>query len=143
MQKSKLGISVGLLCAILYLSYLFNSTIISLAIIAYILIVEENIWLKKSAVKSLVVYIGIAVVLPFVISIIPELFELVDDLLNIFDVYLTNYDFYDVIMKIFSFLGNVVYFCRTLLFIALGALSLKQATIKLPVVDDLINKYMD
>lgn len=143
MQKSKLGISVGLLCAILYFSYLFNTMIIPLAIIAYILIVEENIWLKKSAVKSLVVYVVISVVLPFVISIIPELLDIVDNLLNVFDVYLRNYQFFNVVYNIFDFFTSIVYFVRTIVFILLGALALKQSTIKLPFVDDFINKYMD
>ncbi|MBQ2864952.1 MAG: hypothetical protein IJE90_00355 [Clostridia bacterium] len=143
MQKSKLGISVGLLCAILYFTYLFNTSIIPLAVIAYILIVEENIWLKKSAVKSLVVYVAVAIVLPFVIDLIPDILNIVDDLLNVFDIYLRNYQFFNVIFSIFSFLLNLVNLVKNVIFIMLGVLALKQSTIKLPVVDDFINKYMD
>ncbi|MBR4304669.1 MAG: hypothetical protein IKT81_05000, partial [Clostridia bacterium] len=103
MQKSKLGISVGLLCAALYFSYLFGNILIPVAIIAYILIVEENIWLKKSAVKSLVIYAVLSIVLPYVISLIPDILDVVDSLLNVFNVYLRNTRVFNIIYHIFEF----------------------------------------
>ena len=143
MQKSKLGISVGLLCAALYFSYLFGNILIPIAIIAYILIVEENIWLKKSAVKSLVVYAVLSIVLPFIISLIPDILDVIDSFLNVFDVYLRNYQVFNIIYRIFEFLNNILYIVRRFAYIILGILALKQSTIKLPVVDNFINKYMD
>ena len=137
MQKSKLGISVGLLCAALYFSYLFGNILIPVAIIAYILIVEENIWLKKSAVKSLVIYAVLSIVLPYVISLIPDI------LVNVFNVYLRNTRVFNIIYHIFEFFGNILYIVRRFAYIILGVLALKQSTIKLPVVDNFINKYMD
>ena len=143
MQKSKLGISVGLLCAALYFSYLFGNILIPVAIVAYILIVEENIWLKKSAVKSLVIYAVLSIVLPYVINLIPDVLDVVDSLLNVFNVYLRNTQVFNIIYNIFDFFNNILYIVRRFAYIILGVLSLKQATIKLPVVDNFINKYMD
>ena len=143
MQKSKLGISVGLLCAALYFSYLFGNILIPVAIVAYILIVEENIWLKKSAVKSLVIYAVLSIVLPYVINLIPDVLDVVDSLLNVFNVYLRNTQVFNIIYNIFDFFNNILYIVRRFAYIILGVLALKQATIKLPVVDNFINKYMD
>jgi len=147
MQKSKLGISVGLLCAILYLSYILGgtfATVTSLAILAYILICEENIWLKKSAVKSLFVFLTVGIIIPFVLSLIPQFFNVLDDLLQIFDVYIyQEAEFFNVVNQIFSFLISLVGYVENILYVGLALLALKQSTLKLPVIDDLVNKFMD
>lgn len=53
MQKTKLGISVGLLGAIIYFTSLFGSSyLIAILLCGYILLVEDNPWLRKTSVKS-------------------------------------------------------------------------------------------
>ena len=52
MQKTRLGISVGMLGATIYLSGLFGGYVAILLLAGYSLLFEENIWLKKSAVKA-------------------------------------------------------------------------------------------
>ena len=51
-MKTKLGISVGILAAATYLAALIGITPL-LLVAGYILIVEENDFLKKTAVKAL------------------------------------------------------------------------------------------
>ena len=61
MQKTKLGISVGLLGAAVYFCGVLS--LLALIIVAgYILLVEENIWLRKSAVKAVVIYVSFAII---------------------------------------------------------------------------------
>lgn len=57
MQKTKLGLSVGLVGAALYFLGLF-SFIPAFLLAAYVLLMEENQWLKRAAVKMVAVLIG-------------------------------------------------------------------------------------
>lgn len=47
MKKTKLGISVGLLGAMLFFSCYFGGYTIAIIIAGYVLLFEENAWLKK------------------------------------------------------------------------------------------------
>ncbi|MFR5908747.1 MAG: hypothetical protein ACLUFT_10550 [Gemmiger formicilis] len=49
MQKAKLGISVGLLGAAIYLTALSGSLLGLLVLAGYVLLVEDNQWLRLSA----------------------------------------------------------------------------------------------
>lgn len=52
MQKTRMGISVGLMGAATYLCGLFGGLMVTVVIAGYILLFEENAWLKRAAVKS-------------------------------------------------------------------------------------------
>jgi uncharacterized membrane protein YbhN (UPF0104 family) len=61
MQKTKLGISVGLLGAALY--FLGLLSFLGLLILSgYVLLFETNEWLRRSAVKAVAVVIGFALI---------------------------------------------------------------------------------
>ena len=53
-MKSNLGISVGFLAALIFISGLLNSYLAVMLLVAYILIKENNAWLRKTAVQGLV-----------------------------------------------------------------------------------------
>ena len=57
MQKAKLGISVGLLGTAIYLTALSGSLLGLLVLAGYVLLVEDNQWLRLSAVKAVAVYL--------------------------------------------------------------------------------------
>ena len=52
MQKTKLGISVGLLGAAIYFTGLFSGYLVAVLLAGYVLMFEENEWLRKNAVKA-------------------------------------------------------------------------------------------
>ena len=52
MQKTKLGISVGLLGAAIYFTSLFSGYLVPVILTGYVLLFEENDWLRKNAVKA-------------------------------------------------------------------------------------------
>ena len=58
MQKAKLGISVGLLGAAIYLTALSGSLLGLLVLAGYVLLVEDNQWLRLSAVKAVAEALG-------------------------------------------------------------------------------------
>ena len=59
MEKTKLGISVALLSALTFLSGYLGITVLVL-LAGYILIREENVYLKKTAVGTVVLYLAFA-----------------------------------------------------------------------------------
>lgn len=135
-MKAKLGISVGLLGAATYLVALFGGYTPLLLVVGYILIVEENIWLKKAGIKAVALCMFFSLI-STVIGFIPDLVYLIDDLLNIFEESFTLYP----VTRTITFLQSVLSLARTVLLLGLGITALNQGTIKFPFVDKLIDKH--
>lgn len=138
MEKSKLNISVGLLGFILCFSTFFGSYIPAILIGGYILLREENAWIRTLAVRvlALLVIFGVA---STVVYLIPDCLGVIQKFVAIF-----NSDGFSigVISRICSFLSTVVSFAKTLVFLGLGLTALKGSTIKLPIVDNIVNKNL-
>lgn len=141
MQKSKLGISVGVLCSILFFACLFGGWLVSIVIAAYILINEENPWLKKTSIKAILLMILFTVV-PAILQLIPGFFGVLDSIWHIFDEFI-NVEFFDTLERIIYAINDIIYFVEKILFLLLGIFALKQSTIKIPGVDTLLNKFID
>ncbi|HFI0618226.1 TPA: hypothetical protein ACGOZH_001857 [Streptococcus suis] len=137
MQKTKLGIGVGLMGAAVCFLALFEGYTPMLIAVGYILLFEENEWLKKTGVKALAVLFVFSVFIT-VIDFIPDCLNIVSSFLGIF-----NFNVYfSVIRSMFSVLIDILSLFRTVILILLGYKALSQGTIKVPFVDTLINKYM-
>ena len=135
-MKAKLGISVGLLGAATYLVALFEGYTPLLLLVGYILIVEENIWLKKAGIKAVALCMFFSVI-SAVIGLIPNLIYLIDDLLNIFEETFTLYP----VTRTITFLQSAISLVEKVLLLGLGITALNQGTIKFPFVDKLIDKH--
>lgn len=138
MQKTKLGISVGLLGAAVYFFGFFGGSVATILIAAYILLMEENSWLKKSAVKAVALWIVFALI-SAVLGFIPDIIGFVDSIFNIF-----GGSFH------ISFLTNIVYMLRNgldivekVLFLLLGLKALNQGTVPVPGIDKLVDKTFE
>lgn len=83
MQKTKLGISVGLMGFITYLACYFGGYIVAILLFGYILLVENNQWLRKTAVKALILTITFSV-LPAIIQLIPDAIEFIGKIVSLF-----------------------------------------------------------
>ena len=135
MQKTKIGVSVGFLGAAIYFMGLFGGYLVTALLVGYVLLFEENEWLRKSAVKavSLMVTFSLAIA---VINLLPNAISVFDDIAAMFG------GSFQI-----GFLSNLVYaitevlnIIEKLLFIALGLRALTQGTIAVPVVDELLLK---
>ena len=137
MQKTKLGVSVGLLCAAVYFTGLFSGYIVPIILTGYALLFEENDWLKKNVVK--------AVALMAFFSLLTVLFNLVPDAIsfigNIAAAFGGNFGI-NLLTRIIAAIVDVIDIVEKILFIGLGFKALNQGSISVPVVDKLINKYM-
>ena len=136
MQKTRLGISVGLFGAALYFTGLIS--FIPLVVMAgYALLFEENEWLKKAAVKAVAVVVFFAI-LSSVVGLVSNSTAFLNDVVALFkgtiDIVWIN--------RILSICRTVISFVQVLFLLMLGFKALKQGTVKLGSVDKTISKHM-
>lgn len=137
MQKTKLGISVGLLGAGLYFMGLFSGYMVTVLLAGYVLLCEENEWLKKAAVKAISVMVLFSFV-SAIINLLPNAMSIIDSLVSMF-----GGNFYiGFISNLVNAVVTALSVIEKLLLLGLGVKALNQGTIAVPVVDGLINKYM-
>ena len=137
MQKAKLGISVGLLGAAIYFTSLFSGYLVPVILTGYVLLFEENDWLRKNAVKavSLTVFFSFVIV---VINLIPNVISFIKYIVSMFG---GNFHI-AFISNLVNAATSAIDIIEKVLFIGLGLKALNQGSISVPVVDKLINKYM-
>lgn len=123
-MKTKLGISVSLMSALLYFGGLFGGYVVLALLAGYVLLKEEDIWLKRAAVKSIVICIGCSV-LTSAIGLIPNLYGIFSSLLSVFGADMPG----AALVTLANFLQYVVTFVKTvvLLYFGIGALLNKYA----------------
>lgn len=138
MQKTKLGVTVALFGAAIYFISLFGGYTPVIILGGYVLLMEENVWLKKAAVKSVAVLTMFAL-FSALLGLIPGVISFVDDIFNIFGGYFTI----GVVSAIVNMLLSALSLLRTLLFILLGLKALNQGDISVPGIDKLVNKCFE
>jgi len=137
MQRTKLGISVGMLGAALYFMGIFSGYLLVTILAVYVLLYEENGWLKQCAVRS----VAILVLFSFgvtVIKLIPDAMDFIDDIVAIFGGHFRIVMISNIVSVIVSALNLI----EKLLLLWLGIKALKQESISVPVIDKLLDKYM-
>ncbi len=133
-MKTKLGISVGLLAAITYLMGLFSGYTVLVLIAGYVLICEEDTFLKKSAVKAFLIMLIFSVIY-YVIGFLPSLISLVSDLLGVFGV---NW-YPSVISSLTSFFRSGISIIEDIIMIVMALLALKQKSINIGFIDKMFD----
>lgn len=137
MQKTRLGISVGLLGAAIYLVGLFGGYVAMVVLAGYTLLFESNGWLRRSAVKAVVLMVAFSA-LNAVLGLIPDCFSAIGEV-----VVLGGGEFQLVLLNhLFSALIQLVDVVKKVLFLVLGAKALRQSTVIIPAVDEFISSYM-
>lgn len=137
MQKTKLGVSVGLLGAAVYFTCLFSGYLVPFILTGYILLHEDNAWLKKSAVQAVALMTSFSF-LTVVIRLTPDAIGFIG---SIFAVFGGSFHL-SVISSLIAVVLNALSIIETVLFVILGVKALDQGSVSIPIVDDLINKYM-
>jgi len=137
-MKTRLGISVGMAAAATYFAALFGGYTVLTLFVGYILLVETNPWLRKTAVKAFVVCLLFSLI-STVFGIIPGALNMLWDLLNVFEV---NISWMYKINSIVNIFHTVINALRTVLLLVLGFMSFNQSTIPLGPIDNLIHKHM-
>lgn len=138
-MKMKLGISAGLFGAAMYFFGIISSYsyFILVLMAGYVLLFEPNPWLRRTAVKALVIPVAIDVLVAL-FNLVPGAIEVIDKLCTIFKGDFT-----------LAVVNNIIYFCTTtiryagkILLLVFGFVSLKQGVIRLPVIDKILDQHM-
>jgi len=138
MQKTKLGISVGLLGAAICFSGLFGGYLVTTILAGYVLLFEENVWLKKTGIKVIALMFSFSL-LGAIIGLLPNGIGIIDSVFNIFGgTFSINF-----ITRIVALTNDVLNFIQIVVFVLLGIKAFSQGTLRIPVVDNIINKYFD
>ncbi len=138
MEKTKLGISVGIFGMLLYLAAMFCGYTVMFLLAGYVLLLEENSWLKKAAAKALTVMLAFSAAI-FVIGLIPDLFNLLSNLLSIFNVYFHP----AIIDKLYNLAASGLRFIEDILLAVLAVLAVNRKSISVPGLDPLLDKFFD
>ena len=136
-MKTKLGISIGLLGAAAYFVALFDGFLALALIAGYILLFEENEWLKKSAVKAFVILVATALCRAL-IGFIPDLINLIDHLVGIFGGTFGVWP----LERLINFIDTAIVIARKVLLLLLGLQALTQNGTPIAPIDKLIDNHM-
>lgn len=128
MEKTKLGISVSLLAAFAFLSGYFGLTAVAV-VCGYILIREENVQVRKSAVYTIFFTVAFAL-LALALAVL-------SNFLNVIDVNSWMYDvtFFKVIRTIIRFFNNVLALLENVVYGLLALFSFLKLKVELPFLD--------
>jgi len=138
MQKTTIGISVGLFGAGLFFMGIAN--IIPLVLMAgYVLIFEENEWLKKTAIKAVAVVLFFSI-LTSLVGLIGNSATLLSNFLGFFNtsaIWLTSR-----LNNISSFLITALNMARILLLVFMGIAAFKQGSVAFAPADNAVKNHM-
>lgn len=137
MQKTKLGISVGLLGAGICFLGIFSGMLIMSLLVVYVLWVEENEWLRRTAVKAIVLMVAFSF-LTAVLSLVPEAITMVNNVVAVFGGKFTL----SWVNKVFLALETVVSYLQKIVFLGFGLKALNQGTIVIPVIDNFVSRHI-
>lgn len=138
MQKSKLGITVGALGAITYFTGLFNGYLVAIIVAGYVLLFEDNTWLRRTVVKAVALMVFFSVLI-IIINLIPDAVSFFETVSAVFNGELKL----EVVHQIVNAITIVIDIVEKILFIGLGFKALNQSTIVIPFIDSLVSRYMD
>ena len=140
MYKTKLGLSnckvAGIIFLLALITSFYSASIIFswplVLLVAYVLLKEDDLWLKASAVKA------VLVVLVFIL--VPILFSFVDNIISFINFFLRIADATPIndgwgIISFFEMLFSIV---EKVFLLILSLSAFKGKTIKLPIVDNMI-----
>ena len=137
MMKTKLGITVGLFGAAIYLMTHFGGYIPLILLGGYVLLFEPNEWLRRTAVKAAVLKVMFSL-LYLAVSFLPTVLSMCSSMLRVFD---SEFNYYAV-SNLFDALRGGVEIFELILFVILGIKALNQGTIVIGFVERIINKFM-
>lgn len=137
MQKTKFGISVGMLGAIVFFLALFGGYLAVTIAVGYVMLFEQNEWLKKGAIKAITLMIVLAICTA-VLNLIPNAINVINNFVSIFGGSFSL----NIVDNTIKALVSVINIIEKLLFLGLGLKAFNQGTIAVPIVDKMIEKYM-
>lgn len=152
MEKSKLGISIVLLgAAVCFASIMgafaingaLTSYILPVLLIAYVLIAEDNLWLRRTAAKAGVILFSFFMLSVFV-ECLPLLFGFIESIANLFNESLMTEDAIQIIAyKLPNVLKYILVIGETIILLILGIKAFSKKTLIIAPIDKMLNKHLN
>lgn len=136
MQKTKLGLSVGIVAALAYALGLFGGYVALIILVVYVLVKEEDSWLKYNVVKAIALSACIDL-LVVVINLIPDFLNWISSIATVSQ----NYFEYDTASLVISIIVQIIQIIKTIFLVILAIMALGHNTFNVPVIDSLITKH--
>ena len=132
MEKTKLGVSVAAFGAFIFMAAGVGGFVPAVLLAGYVLLMESNDWLRKTAVKALatLAFFNFIIVL---VGLVPDALSAIYTITNLRIGFLS--DLFNGVVRILGIL-------KDLAFLGLAFKALNQGTVKIPVVDGIVEKYM-
>ncbi|MBQ9083847.1 MAG: hypothetical protein IJY28_10215 [Clostridia bacterium] len=136
-MKTKLGLSIGVVAMGVYLLGLFGGYTALLLAVGYVMMVETNDWLRKSAVKALALAMMFSLI-SYAIGFLPDVLGVLNSFLNTFEVSFRYY----WLTSLLNAVQGAVNICEILLFANLAIKALNCADVPVKPIDQLL-AHMD
>lgn len=138
MEKTKLNIPVALVAAAACFLGLYGGYVITGILVGYVLLKEEDAWLKKVCARVLVLMLAFSLA-NTALNLLPNLLEILYSFLRIF-----NVNFYlDFIHSFFNVLYQILSLVKTILFVLMGIAALMNKRFSFPVIDPFLEKHLN
>lgn len=144
MEKTKFGVSVGLLSALCYFTGYFSFTS-CVILFAVILACSESVAAKKNASQALVLSVLFSLIATVLGWLSGTYLDMISTLSGWFMDWFSWYNAYDILSKldIMGFLNGIWGLLELVLMIIFVIKSFKGKNIKIPVVTKIVNKHFD
>ena len=146
-QMTGIGITVALFAALIYWSGLIeNMPVITVLLAGYVLLEEKDQWLRAVALKAITIIVCFALLLGFVDLLV----YFKDTMTNIINMLLSTVTADGAVREVTGaffagllvILRNIILFIRDLYLILCGFMALQYRNMRVPVVDDLVNRHI-
>lgn len=136
MVKTKLGVSVGLLAAGVYFVGLIAMTPL-LLVAGYVIVTEEDVWLRKAAIRAIVIVVVFAVLSTF-LGLLNNSTSLI---INIAQLFRQTANMTDV-NRVIGILQTILNICERVILLIMGFAALRQQKVSFAPVDNLMDNHM-
>ena len=138
MEKTKLGLSAKLVAALCFLFALFGGYVIAGVAAGYILICEENKWLKRMALKAILVLVTFSL-LSLAINLLPDVMDMFIDMIRIFKSTFL-YEVTGAVSRVVTWLSDILYLLKLAVYALLVIFAAFGKTVRLPLIDKICDK---
>lgn len=136
MDRTKLGITTALLSTAIFLSGMM-STVALVLMVGYVLIAEEDLWLKKNAVRALFIVILFAG-LSFAIDLIPSVIGVIVSALGSIGVVINL----SIITSLFHDIDRIIGIIKVIILLICAYQSFMCKDPAFKFVDGIVNKHL-
>ena len=137
-MKSRIGISVGFLGALSFFLAQFVGYTPLILLVGYVLLREKNDWLRFICTKALVLALCFTVITS-VLYLVPDFLGIINAICRIFDGSGVKTPVFNSIL---NSLETILNFVEKYLFVILGCLAFFMKTIRIPVIDNFVEKIV-